>query len=91
MRPRPLAVVALFLLAWCATAPADEVRLKNGGTLRGVILRETADGVIIRLKHTTATVPRSEIASVERAESDGASEAGGGPLPGWERCLQEQL
>ncbi len=49
-----------FLLGLAALATADEVKLKNGGTLKGTA-REEAGNVVVETGHGSVTVPASEV------------------------------
>lgn len=71
-------ILFLFLFA-AAVAPAfamTAVRLKNGAEIRGDILSEKSDHIIIDLGFTVVTVPRDEIDHVidEKAPAAAASE-----------------
>ncbi len=58
-----------LLLAVLASAHADVVRLKNGNVLEGKIVLEGAQEVRIRTGASEITVPRAQIAEIERGES----------------------
>ena len=81
-------IALLLLTVLVGTVDADAVHLKNGGTLRGVILKETPSEVILRLKYTTATLSRSEIQSIERDDQPERSEASTSRFLAWEKCLR---
>ncbi len=62
IRFRSLLLFAGLLAAAASSAPAmTAVRLKNGGEIKGDILSEKADHIIIDLGFTVVTVPRDEI------------------------------
>jgi hypothetical protein len=62
-----------LLLACCLPAFADEVVLKGGGKISGVV--EEKDGrVHVRTEHGTIVLPLDRIASVDRAKSSGLQE-----------------
>jgi hypothetical protein len=77
--------IAAFLVLASPVA-ADTIKLQNGSTLEGVILKEESGEVVIRLKYGTVTVNRAEIASIEKS----APPAGEGPgrIAGWEKCYE---
>ena len=61
------AIVALGAAPGIAVTPAS-VRLKNGAEIKGELLKERADALVMDLGFTILTVPRSEIAEVKRDE-----------------------
>lgn len=77
-------LLALALMA--APAAADIVRLRNGGMLEGVVLRESEATVTLRLKYATVTVDKSEIAGIERKAEDDA--VPGARLARWDRAVE---
>lgn len=78
---------SLFALLLAASvAAADVVRLRNGGTLEGVVLRETEAGVVVRLKYATVTLDRADIDTIEkRPDAPAASSA---RLARWDRAVE---
>ena len=69
MRPHlvSLALVALALLA--ARAPAeDRILLVNGGTLRGTVISESEEEVVIQVGAGKVTLPRSSITRIETGQ-----------------------
>jgi len=80
--------IALFLLVAAAPAWADIIRLKNGGKLEGVIVREKDDQIVLRLKYATVEIERDDVLSVEKTTKPAAA---GGPLrrlARWDRCIE---
>ncbi len=61
------AFVALGTAPGTAVTPAS-VRLKNGAEIKGELLKERADSLVLDLGFTILTVPRTEIAEVKRDE-----------------------
>lgn len=61
------ALVALGVAPGMAVTPAS-VRLKNGAEVKGELLKERADAVVLDLGFTVLTVPRSEVAELKRDE-----------------------
>jgi len=59
--------VALLLALLSAAAAADQVRLKNGNTLEGIIRSETPTGVVLEVEFGTLTLSKDGIAAIERA------------------------
>jgi hypothetical protein len=82
MKRRTLVLLFLGLpsLAW-----ADTIRLKNGGSLEGVILKTNADGVVVMLKYATVTLNSTEIESIDREAASPATASG--RLADWIRCF----
>jgi hypothetical protein len=74
------------LLALASLASADTLRLRNGGTLEGVVLRETDGAVVVRLKYATVTIDRAEIETIEKKA--GAAEASGLRLARWDKAVE---
>jgi serine protease Do len=77
-RRLPIACAAALL----AAAPAfalSTVQLKNGSSLRGDILAEKADRIVVDLGFTVVTVPRDEI---EKIAAEAAAPAGAGEESG---------
>lgn len=69
-----------ILMAAClAVSPlsAENVKivLKNGAELRGEVLKDREDAVVLDLGHTVLTVPRSEISILEKALASGTKTA----------------
>jgi serine protease Do len=51
------------------STPPTEVSLKNGASVRGDILRERDDGIVLDLGYTVLTVPRAEITGVKKVDA----------------------
>ncbi len=79
--------VAACVLAAGVTAWADTLKLKNGGTLEGVVLRESDAGVVVRLKYATVTIEKSEIESIEKKAEAATPAAKGLRLSRWDACI----
>lgn len=64
-------IVLLALAAWAAApvARGDVVHMKDGSTIEGKIVAETADGVEVKQRLGTIKIPREEILKVERTVS----------------------
>ena len=77
----------LAILAAAGAARADEILLQNGGRLEGVIVRESDDGVVIRLKYATVTLERGEIESI-RKDPRVAKAATQARMARWDRCIE---
>ena len=71
MRTRLAAPVGLLLLALAAPVPgrADTVVLANGRSFEGVVAEETASQVKIRMPGGELSLPKSQVARVEKADS----------------------
>lgn len=54
---------------------AMKIVLKNGAELRGEVLKEREDSVVLDLGHTVLTVPRSDISIFEKANAAAAKTA----------------
>src|SRR5262245_59645983 len=79
-------VAALLVMA--GVGSADTIKLKNGGSLEGVILKEGEGSVVVRLKYATVTLDRSDIDSIEKKPSEEAPAAKAMRLPRWDRCIE---
>ena len=62
-------LVGVFWRADCPGGEATWVKLNNGAELRGEILKEREDAVLVDLGFTVVKVPRAEIASLETKEA----------------------
>ena len=56
-----------ILLATAAALAGDEIRLKSGGRLEGIVREERSDVVVFETAAGTVTIPRREIESVDRS------------------------
>jgi hypothetical protein len=79
---------AAAVLCMAAVGSADTIRLKNGGSLEGVIVKEGDGEVVVRLKYATVTLDRSDIDSIEKKAPEEAPAAKGLRLPRWDRCIE---
>ncbi|HVR84990.1 MAG TPA: hypothetical protein VMU54_11810 [Planctomycetota bacterium] len=79
---------ALMVVLVAGTASADVIRLKNGGTLEGVILREAEGSLVVRLKYATVTVDRIDIDSIQKTAPPEGPQAKPIRLAHWEKCLE---
>ncbi len=62
-----LPVLVAFIVAVCSVAFAEDIiRLTNGQELRGKIIDETGDSIILRGKYGEQEIKRDEIESIER-------------------------
>ncbi len=77
-------VIAFAALA--SVASGDTIKLTNGGTLEGVVLRETETSVVVKLKYGTVTLSKSDVASIERTQATAAKTDA--RLASWERCVE---
>jgi len=74
-------ILSLGVLAAACTAvsalAADTVKivLKNGAELRGEVLKEREDSVVLDLGHTVLTLPRTEISVLEKATASAKAAA----------------
>ena len=75
-----------FLLVAATWVLADTVRLANGNSLKGVIIRENEGEVVLRMTFGVVRVPRSDIKSIARDKSDLPAANPNHPLAGWQRC-----
>ena len=78
----------LGVLCISAVASADTIKLKNGGTLEGVIVKEGDGALVVRLKYATVTLDRFEIESIEKKAADPSPAAAPARLPRWDRCIE---
>ncbi len=73
------AAAAMSLLAVAPALALSTVQLKNGSSLRGDILAEKADRIVVDLGFTVVTVPRDEI---EKISAEAAAPAAAGEEAG---------
>jgi tetratricopeptide (TPR) repeat protein len=66
MKRSILAVALTFLAALVTVGGADVLHLTNGNSLRGEVIREEGDSVILRTANSLLTIPKADIASIER-------------------------
>ncbi len=64
MRSHPLALAALILLA--APAAAETIILNEGQTIRGEIIKDLPDRVIVDLGYDIISIPRRSIRTIEK-------------------------
>src|SRR5687767_7270121 len=64
-------LVALVLLAWTTGLPAKNgiVRTKDGRTIEGDVTDKSNDGVTIKTKLATLTMPKDDVKSITYAEN----------------------
>jgi hypothetical protein len=60
--------LAIGVLA-AATAVSDEVRLRGGGRLVGIVVEDTPENVVVEVGAGRVTVPRSLVGSISRGHS----------------------
>lgn len=89
-----IAVAALACLM-AATAAADVLHLKNGGTIRGTVIQETDDLVTVAMQYGTMKMIRADIESIEKTgteepepEKGQAGETKDTRLPRWSRMIE---
>ncbi len=64
--------VLVVLLLLVPGARADVVHLTNGSTLRGEVVSEDAESVVLRTPRSLLTIPAADVAGIEReTEADG--------------------
>jgi len=61
-------LILSFTLSCATLASADEVQLKGGGKVSGVV-EELGDKVIVRMEHGTLTFPKDQVEQIDRAKS----------------------
>jgi tetratricopeptide (TPR) repeat protein len=66
MKRGVLALTLILLPAVAGVAGGDVLHLTNGNRLRGEVIREEGDSVVLRTPNSLLTIPRADIASVER-------------------------
>jgi hypothetical protein len=83
-----LAASALVLFAMAAHAQADTIRLRNGGVLEGIILKDEDGSLVVRVKYATVTLSHADVESIEKKAADPAPAAASARLARWEKCLE---
>ena len=81
-------LTVLAVLCMAGAASADTIRLKNGGTLEGVILKEGDGAVVVRLTSATVTLDKTDIEGIDRAKAEPAPAAGSVRLVRWDKCIE---
>src|SRR5687767_12058850 len=76
------------VLCMSGAVSADTIKLKNGGSLEGVIVKEGDGAVVVRLKYATVTLDRGDIESIEKKAAEDAPAAKALRLPRWDRCIE---
>jgi len=76
-----LICLSLFTLS----AEADTIKIKDGGTIQGIIIEESADKVIVELKYGKMTLSRDNIESISKS----SKETNDALKKNWEICLLE--
>jgi tetratricopeptide (TPR) repeat protein len=67
MARRALALALALLFSMAASLAGDEIRLRGGGRLEGIVREERADAVSIETPAGLATVPLRDIESIDRS------------------------
>jgi hypothetical protein len=83
-----LAVCAGVLFAMTGLARADTIRLRNGGSLEGVILKDEEGSLVVRVKYATVTISRNDVESIEKTPPAPTAAAPAARLARWEKCLE---
>jgi hypothetical protein len=76
------------VLCMAGVGAADTFRLKNGGSLEGVIVKEGDGAVVVRLKYATVTLDRTDIEAIEKKPAEAAPASKGLRLPRWDRSIE---
>jgi hypothetical protein len=61
--------LALLLVAASGWAWADEVHLRSGGLIRGIVVAESGEAVVVETGPGRVSIPRSHVTGIERAET----------------------
>ncbi|WP_294235008.1 trypsin-like peptidase domain-containing protein [Prosthecobacter sp.] len=62
-------LAAVCLLSSATAGEAMKIVLKNGAELRGEVLKEREDSIVLDLGHTVLTVPRSDVSIFEKVNA----------------------
>jgi hypothetical protein len=81
-------VTVLAVLCMAGAASADTIKLKNGGTLEGVVLKEGDGAVVVRLKYATVTLDKTDVEAIERGKVEAAPAAAAVRLARWDKCME---
>ena len=65
----PVCIALCGLLVTAGWVSGDVVHLKNGRSMEGIVLEESADQVMIKLAYGEIGLPRSSVLEIERGES----------------------
>jgi len=63
------------------------MKLKNGETIEGTLLKEGEGGSLVQIKYGTVTVSTGDVASVEKKGDAPEALPGAGRLAKWDRCV----
>jgi hypothetical protein len=80
------AIIGILAVLTATSAFADTIKLANGGTLEGVVVKESEDGYVVRLKYATVTLEKSEVVSVVKKAVPG--NAAPARLARWDRAVE---
>jgi serine protease Do len=75
-----MSVLAVLLGCGTGMASADVIQLKDQAAITGKILTEKTDSVVVDVGYTVLVVPRSFIASVNKAAAAAATAGGSAPV-----------
>ncbi|HLF93139.1 MAG TPA: hypothetical protein VJB14_06745 [Planctomycetota bacterium] len=81
-------LTAALVLCAASAASADTVKLNNGGSLEGIVIKESDGAVVVRLKYATVTVDRTDIESIEKKAPEEGPAAKAVRLARWDRCIE---
>ncbi len=72
-----------------ATVPAvaDTIKLESGGSLEGVVVKETDRDVVVCLKHGMVRLEKSDIKGIKRSKPDVENDTTT-RLPKWHKCIE---
>jgi hypothetical protein len=60
----------IFLSLFILNVSADTIKIKDGGTIQGIIAEESADKVVVELKYGKTTLSRSNIESILKSAKE---------------------
>jgi hypothetical protein len=76
----------LCVLAAAAAAQGDTLTFPSGGEMKGVVLSQTEDAIVVRIRHGLMTLSSTQVASISKDDSAAAPRAIQG-MSSWEACF----
>ena len=76
----------LCLLGAAAAARGDTLTFPSGGEMKGVVLSQTDESIVVRIRHGLMTLTSSQVASVTKEDVEGAPRSALG-MSAWAACF----
>jgi hypothetical protein len=79
-------ISVLCILGAAAAARGDTVTFPSGGEMKGVVLSQTDESVVVRIRHGLMTLTSSQVTSITKEDPEAASRSALG-MSTWEACF----